>query len=271
MSASLPTTISNWLQEAQRELKQVGVDSYPLDSLVILEVVIKRNRAHILAHTDEQLTAAHLKKLEKMLLRRKAREPLAYITGVKEFYGREFIVDRNVLIPRPESENFIELLKKHHITHQTVIDVGTGSGILGVTTGLELPTNKITLTDIDTKALTVAKRNASKFNVTCDVVKSNLLPKNMPVGVVLANLPYVPNDMTIQPELNYEPKRALFADDNGLALYQRLWQQLSEHVENLYVLTESLQGQHDKMTLFAAEANYRLIETEDLVQIFRRR
>ncbi len=191
--------------------------------------------------------------------------------GSKEFYGRSFIVNKNVLIPRTESESFIELLKKHKITHQNIVDVGSGSGAIGVTVKLELPTNNITLLDISPTALDIAKKNAHAFRARCKITQANLLETSGEFTVMLANLPYVPKDMPVQPELNHEPAVALYADNKGLGLYKKLWEQLATRPECTYVLTESLQGQHEQMTRLAIEADYRLIETDGLVQMFKRR
>lgn len=270
MNANSPTTISNWLQKAQGQLKNTGIESYRLDNLVLLEYVTKFNRAHILAHQDKELYSHQLLELNKLLERRSKREPIAYITGVKEFYGRDFYVDKNVLIPRPESESFIELLKKHRITHQTAVDVGCGSGVLGITAKLELPTLDVTLIDINEKALGVAKKNAKDLGIDCSFKPSDLLPLDSDYFVILANLPYVPKDMRLQPELTYEPSVALFADNKGLGLYERLWSQISQQTSCTYVLTESLWGQHTPMIQLAKSSGFSLIETDGLVQLFKR-
>lgn len=266
-------TINEWLQEAQRQLKSAAIESYPLDSLVLLEHVTRLNRAHILAHQDKQLSSLQVGTLARLLKRRIGREPIAYITGVKEFYGREFYVDKNVLIPRPESESFIELLKKHQITHQSIIDVGSGSGILGITAKLELPTSNVTLIDIDKNALEVAKKNAIKLNTNVNFLQSDLLESlpsivNRQSSIILANLPYVPKTIKLEPELAYEPSIALFADNNGLALYERLWQQINGLTSCTYVLTESLESQHHRMTVLAQNAQFKLTKTNGLVQLF---
>lgn len=269
MNVNSSLTISNWLQGAQKQLKTAGIGSYPLDSLLLLEHVTDLNKAHILAHQDQVLTDKQLTTLSELLERRTNREPLAYITSVKEFYGRDFYVNQSVLIPRPESESFIELLKQHGITHQSVIDVGSGSGILGITTKLELPTNQVTMVDISKTALEIAKRNAHALSAECSFMQNDLLPLDSDYSVVLANLPYVPKNMSLEPELDYEPALALFADNNGMALYEHLWQQISRLGTCRYVLTESLKSQHDQMTVLAQEAEFELAETDELVQLFR--
>lgn len=270
MNANSLPTIHKWLRDAQQKLKDSGVDSYPLDSLLLIEFVTGLNKAHILAHQDKQLNSDDLEQLNTLLSRRANREPLAYITGVKEFYGRDFLVDTHVLIPRPESESFIELLKEHKITHQNVVDVGCGSGAIGITAKLELPTNKITLLDISPEALTIAKKNQAALSADCKTLQSDLLPSHNNFTVALANLPYVPKDLSVEPELSYEPSLALYVNDSGMALYKKLWQQLSSSGACKYVLTESLRSQHDTMNQLAASAGYSHMDTDGLVQMFTR-
>jgi release factor glutamine methyltransferase len=261
-------TINDWLQTSQNKLKNAGVDSYPLDCLILLEHVTKLTKAHIIAHIDNTLTLKQQSNLDNLLNRRANREPIAYITGMKEFFKRNFKVDKSVLIPRPESEGFIELLIKHKITHQNIADVGCGSGILGITTKLELPTNNLVLSDISQNAIKIAKFNTEKLNAKCKIIKSDLLTDIPNASVILANLPYVPINATLQPELKYEPKLALFADDDGMAIYKQFWQQIKYSVGIKFVLTESLLSQHPKMAFFADIAGYTLTDNNGLVQMF---
>lgn len=228
MNDSSPVTINKWLQQAQGQLKQAGIDSYPLDALILLENTTGLNKAHILAHQDKKLSQSELQMLDKLLKRRIKREPIAYIIGKKEFYGREFIVNQSVLIPRPESESFIELLKKHAYpsTHESVVDVGSGSGCLGITIKLEFPQCDVTLVDLDSTTLSVAKNNAIKLGANCKFKSSDLLGSDKKYSTVIANLPYVPKSLSIGPELAYEPSTALFALNKGMRTYRRLWEMM---------------------------------------------
>ena len=261
-------TLNNWLQTAQKTLKSKGVDSYPLDSLLILENITNFNRAHILAHPEKELSAMQEKQLNNLLDRRSKREPIAYILNKKEFYGREFFVNNNVLIPRPESESFIDLIKKHIAETSEFIDIGAGSGILGITTKLEFSKSKVILCDISKQALEVAEKNCNLLQAKCAFVSANLLPTDFNGNTVIANLPYVPKNLDLEPELAYEPKLALFADDDGLALYKKLWQQIGKSTTVNYVLTESLESQHSKMIDFAKNSDFKIHDTLGLVQIF---
>ncbi|MCA9342448.1 peptide chain release factor N(5)-glutamine methyltransferase [Candidatus Saccharibacteria bacterium] len=266
MTATSPTTIKQWLKTSYQELKQVGVDNYSLDCLILLEYVLKTNRARSLAHQDDELSETQLKELNRLLYRRVNREPIAYILESKEFYGREFAVDKNVLIPRPESESFIELLKKHGLTEGLLIDVGTGSGILGITSKLEAPKLKVTLSDISNVALEVAGKNAQILNADVTLKKQTLF--NEYYDVVLANLPYVPKDMLVEKELGFEPKIALFVDGDGLDTYRGFCDKVAIFKPK-YVLTESLKSQHHKLAILLEVCSYELIDSQGLVQLFK--
>lgn len=269
--------IQKWLSLAYVKLKESGVVSFQLDSLILLEQVTRLNKAYILAHQDDELSTKQILELNKLLSRRCKREPIAYITGKKEFFGREFYVNKNTLIPRPESESFIDLLKKYKVTHQNIIDVGCGSGILGITTKLELPSNNIILSDVSKKALNIAKINLKKYNLNLPLLQADLLnlPESLNITdnnptVVLANLPYVPKSLKIDPELIYEPKLALFAQNKGMKYYQLLWEQLLSASQISIVLAESMLSQHQEMNKLARNSKYELIDTIGLVQFFKR-
>lgn len=269
--------IQKWLSLAYVKLKESGVVSFQLDSLILLEHVTRLNKAYILAHQDDELSTKQILELNKLLSRRCKREPIAYITGKKEFFGREFYVNKNTLIPRPESESFIDLLKKYKVTHQNIIDVGCGSGILGITTKLELPSNNIILSDVSKKALNIAKINLKKYNLNLPLLQADLLnlPESLNITdnnptVVLANLPYVPKSLKIDPELIYEPKLALFAQNKGMKYYQLLWEQLLSASQISIVLAESMLSQHQEMNKLARNSKYELIDTIGLVQFFKR-
>lgn len=263
-------TIERWLNNAQKNLNAVGITTSRLDSLILLSQVTQLDHAYIIANPENVISPEQTNRLNGLLSQRMSRQPIAYILGKKEFYGREFIVNKDVLIPRPESESFIELLIKHKITHQNIIDVGCGSGILGISTKLELPTNQVTLSDLSSKALKVAKQNAKNLSANCKFVQNNLLSFDNNYSVFLANLPYVPNNLQLEPELNFEPTLALFAADNGMALYKKLWKQITNNKTNIFVLTESLLKQHKQMVFLAKKAGFELKETAGLVQLFIR-
>jgi len=260
-------TVNNWLRESKKTLSNSGSNSAYLDTLLILEHVISSDRVHILAHTDQQLTQTQIEQLTRLLNRRKNREPIAYLTNKIEFYGRMFYVDSHVLIPRPESETFMELLSQFIGNSSTLLDLGCGSGILGITAKLEHPNLNVTLADIDNDALTVAKHNAELLHANVSFAEQDLLTQDNSFNIIVSNLPYVPTELQLEPELSFEPDVALFSGHDGLDHYRRLWNQLKNNPAKL-VLTESLVSQHNQMIEYAKEAGYVLRATRLLIQVF---
>jgi release factor glutamine methyltransferase len=148
--------------------------------------------------------------------------------------------------------------------------VGTGSGCLGITAALELPDADVTLLDVDPGALEVATQNASKLNAKVRTMQNDLLNNyNQPVDVILANLPYVPDNYPINQAAGNEPALALFAGEDGLDLYRRFWPQIKNLDDQPeYVLTEALTTQHAALADIAKTAGYTLKQTDGLVQLF---
>ena len=168
-------TYGEWLNIASKEFAAIGIESARLDSLMLLEFVTNTNRAYILANPENPLQGQSLQRLNKLLERRKNREPIAYIIGKKEFYGRQFIVNKKVLVPRPESEDFINLLKDilcnktsfsevRNLEKKRLIDVGTGSGCLAITAKLEFPDIEVFGSDKSESALSVANSNSKNLD-----------------------------------------------------------------------------------------------------------
>ena len=294
-------TIHSWLVEATQKLVQAGIGTARLDALVLLEDELNTNRAQLLAHPELKLTMVRRAKLGRKLARRGRHEPLAYIRGHTEFYGREFIITNAVLEPRAESEAMLDLLKSLPLSQNSfasagltkstasitlgqlsktppnlrrtiqIADVGTGSGALGITAALEIGCT-VELIEIDDDAIRVAKRNVKKFATDNSVIKSDLLAQTTTkYDILLCNLPYVPSNFHINPAALNEPKIAIFGGLDGLDIYRRLFTQL----ENLkqqpqYVLTESLPPQHTKLAQIAKEAGFKLTKAEDFIQVFVR-
>lgn len=265
-------TIELWLSENIKKLKQAEIESARLDCLLILGDVLRKNREWLLAHDDTEISSSHLLMLNTKVAQRLTHKPLAYIRNTQEFYGRNFYLDENVLIPRPESESIINLLlsAKYELT-TTVIDIGTGSGCLAVTTKLELPDTKVVACDISDNALKIAKRNAKNLHANIDFVKSDLLTSipDLQSSIFLANLPYVPTNLITSPEITHEPTQALFSGTDGLDMYREFWQQVAKLPSKPHaIITESLETQHRAMQEYARQSGYILASTEVLAQEF---
>lgn len=227
--------ISAWLIQATKRLKDIGIMSARLDAELLLANTLRRERTYLHAHLDEPIDPRRLDIAEARLDLRLDRVPLAYILGYKEFYGRRFTVTPSVLVPRPESEDMITLLLEastHSLTGpHTLIDIGTGSGCLGITAKLELPQLSVTLADVSPQALAVAEKNAANLQAHVTFRQQSLLTQHVePLQYILANLPYVDTSWPTSPETRHEPPLALFAKDHGLALINDLIDQVPRHL-----------------------------------------
>lgn len=266
--------IGDFLTHATQQLTDSGIITARLDTIILLEDALSTNRAHILAHPETVLPHQTVELLEQQITRRCSHEPLAYIRGHVAFYGRDFIVTPDVLVPRPETEGIIDFLKELALPRPnvTIADVGTGSGCIGVTAALELTESSVDLLDISSAALEVAAQNAERLDVTTDIVLSDLLA-NTPrtYDIILTNLPYVPDDYPINRAAGLEPSLALFSGSDGLVHYRAFWKQLSELSERpLYVITEAFPSQHNALAGIAGTAGYTMQKVSGYVQLFAR-
>lgn len=272
-------TITDWLHDATIQLVGVGIGSAKLDAEIILAHTIRQGRTYLHAHGDEPLSDRYREIADARLELRLNRTPIAYIIGHKEFYGRQFHVTPATLIPRPESEAIIELLKKHNPHNQSLlkepvrrlVDVGTGSGCLGITAKLELPELEVTLIDISQHALVVASANAKALQANVHTLKSDLLAKYpFSADYIVANLPYVDPAWERSPETSYEPALALFADNNGLQLIDKLLSQAPAHLTpNGLVFIEADLRQHAAIIAVAKDSGLTHVETEGFIVVLR--
>lgn len=229
-------TIADWLKAASNELADDMFPSARLDAEIILAHTIRHPRTYLHAHMDETISPRTEDIANARLELRKDHVPVAYIIGHKEFYGRRFVVSPSVLIPRPESEQLIEMLKSvmpdtvalDGMTTKRLVDVGTGSGCIGITAKLEWPELDVALTDTSRHALAVAEKNARQLGAEVETFTSDLLALYpYSPDIVIANLPYVDPSWDQSPELAHEPKEALYAEENGLAMIKRCIEQVS--------------------------------------------
>jgi release factor glutamine methyltransferase len=271
-------TISIWLSHAIDRLKSAGIATARLDSQLLLADKMERDRGWVLAHPEIPLTEETINQLNGQLEERAKHVPLAYIRGKVEFYGREFIVDRRVLEPRPESETMIDVMKKlppiRNKEAVQIIDVGTGSGALAITAKLELPGADVVATDIDAGSLQVAQANAAKLQANIEFAQGDMLTPvkkalARPVVITLANLPYVPDDHQVNRAALFEPRIAIFGGPDGLDPFRKLFEQAAKLVKHSsFILTESLPPQHKKLEFIAARNGFRQTREEDFVQVF---
>ncbi|MFH1927531.1 MAG: peptide chain release factor N(5)-glutamine methyltransferase [Chloroflexota bacterium] len=236
------------------------VDTPRLDAELLLCHALGWTRASLYAHPERLLSKEESERLRRLIGRRVQREPLAYLTKRKEFYGLEFLVDRRVLIPRPETELLVELavarlramlramLPAMLRTDPApiVADVGTGCGAIAVSVAIQIPTAKVYALDVSPEALEVARVNCQRHGMMrhgmtrhgvagrVELLRGDLLePLGERVDLVLANLPYIARSefATLQPEIvEYEPRVALDGGQDGMDGIRCLLEQASEHL-----------------------------------------
>jgi release factor glutamine methyltransferase len=266
--------LDDWLIQAEQQLKNAGILTARLDALVILEDCLDKDRVYLLAHPELTLTSEQQATLTAQLIRRGAHEPLAYIRGFSEFYGRQFMVNEHVLEPRPESEMIIDLLKQYAAPTSRIADIGCGSGALAITAQLELPEAQVAAVDIDPNCLAVTMRNANKHHTAIQLFEGDLLEPflqksgNFTPEILLCNLPYVPDNFSINQAAAHEPSLALFGGPDGLDLYRRLFDQLNNLATKPLVISEALPSQHASLQQIAQQYGYQLLQTADFIQVF---
>lgn len=268
--------VDQWLHAATAQLKAAGIASARLDCLILLEDALGKDRSRILAHQDEVISQKTAKILEPLINKRAEHIPLSYIRHQTEFYGRTFYIDEHVLEPRPESEALIEELLYGLVlpSMPTIVDVGTGSGALAITAKLELLYSDVHAVDIDPQCLIVAERNAIEHKAAISFSKGDLLQgfDELSIDVVLANLPYVPDEFHINLAATHEPRIAIFGGADGLDLYRKMFEQISSaKYKPRYVLAESLPPQHPQLAKIAAQVGYQQELEQDFIQVFAAR
>lgn len=273
-------TIETWIHKAAQDLKDSGILTARLDAEVILAHTLRKNRTYLHAHGDELLDDRTREIANARLDLRHDRTPVAYIIGHKEFYGRPFRVSPATLIPRPDSEMIITLLKELlptaisliHETPKQLVDIGTGTGCLGITAKLEFPELSVTLLDTSRYALVVAKKNAKELHADVSLQHSDLLDAYaFTPDIIIANLPYVDKSWDRSPETNYEPAEALFANDGGLSLIKRLIEQADSRMgSNGLVLLEADPRQHLEIISYAKKHGFALREHRDFIVVLEK-
>jgi len=217
--------VTSLLGAASQLLSDAGCDTPRLDAEVLLAHVLGQERAWLYAHPDYALPLLQLDTYQFLASRRAEREPIAYLTGHKEFFGLDFLITPDVLIPRPETEHLVELALQWAATPSrrwTIADIGTGSGAIAVSLAVHLPGATVIATDVSPGALAVAHRNAIRHGVgervqcvQCDLVT----PLRGPLHLIVANPPYLTQAELAEapPEVaRWEPRAALDGGPDGL-------------------------------------------------------
>jgi release factor glutamine methyltransferase len=220
-------TLRDALRQTIERFERHGTTSPRLAAEVLVAHCLSVDKAYLYTHDEHPLTEHQMQCLEEGVWDRISGVPLQYIVGRQEFFGRYFRVNPSVLIPRPETELVVErVLALQPADGARIIDVGTGSGCIGITLALELPLTRVVLTDVSLDALQTARANATHLGADTPVLCMDLLDAaSGPFDFIASNPPYVSHAETsrLQREVReHEPHVALFAGDDGLAPYRRL-------------------------------------------------
>lgn len=215
-----PVTLETWLNNS-------GLPR--LEARMLLQHLLTISHSHIIAHGTQLLSNSELASLNQLCQRRLAGEPLAYLLGWREFYGRRFQVSEAVLIPRPETEHLVDAVLAHLPAQGTLWDLGTGSGAIAVTIACERPDAQIWAADISEEALAVAQANASALQAQVRFGQGSWYqaqPQPAPhsVDVIVSNPPYIDaQDPHLQQgDLRFEPQQALTDNHNGLSAFETI-------------------------------------------------
>ena len=255
--------VSSWLRQASKTIQPLDAEIFILTTLGLLD------KSELVLRGERELTSDELEMLQMMVELRLKNVPVAYITGKKEFYGREFKVAPDVLIPRPETEALINIVKELSSDGQVIVDVGTGSGCIAITLALETNT-KLFGIDISPAALNIARENAERLGASVDFISGDLLAnyRGEKPDIVVANLPYVDKSWEwTSPELKYEPEVALFSEDGGLFEIKRLIRQAAKLGVEILAL-EADPSQHEKIIDFAKKYKYNLAKQSGFCLVF---
>jgi release factor glutamine methyltransferase len=219
-------TIRTALAQGTELLGREGIPEPRLTAEVLLGHAVHCARSYFYAHPEQELREVEWLHYGRYLDERLKGKPTQYITKRQEFYGRDFAVSRDVLIPRPETELLVETVLKLSPAPGTIIDIGTGSGAIAITLSLELA-RPVIATDLSSQALAVAKSNAVRLEAAVHFVEADLLQSfaGETASLIVSNPPYVPllDRESLQREVrDWEPSLALFAGPTGTAIYERL-------------------------------------------------
>lgn len=221
-------TVDAILRVTKDFLASKGIESARLDAELLLCQVMGLTRVQLYTHYDRPISSAEQDTYRELVRRRATLEPVAYILGEKEFYGRSFSVGPGVLVPRPETEHLVDevLARAKTESMSRVVDVGTGSGCVALTLASELPDVEVVATDISEQALEYARQNAARHGLSERVtfMQHDLVPSNGRFDAIVSNPPYIPEgDPRVQSAVRaYEPAVALYSGADGLGLIRRL-------------------------------------------------
>lgn len=205
---------------------------------ILLADVLGINSLELLLHLEEQVEEEKLELFKKEVEALSQNKPLQYVIGSVNFYGNRFYINENVLIPRFETEELVEntIFKAKELFNYPVdiIDIGCGSGVIGLTLEKHLSTNSVDLIDISKEALEVSKKNIDNFNSKANIIHSDVFSNiDKKYDIIISNPPYIKTNEEIEDIVkDNEPHIALYAGDDGLDIYRKIFQDIKNHMKD---------------------------------------
>lgn len=235
---------------------------------ILLAGILGYDTLELLTHLDLLVSDNDVNKFKNMIESRKNGYPLQYIIGSTCFYGYDFLVNPNVLIPRFETEQLVEIVIKYIDNHFEkpikIIDLGCGSGAIGITLSKKIDNSEVTCLDISDLALDVTKVNADRLNANINIIKGDMLDNiTDKYDVIVSNPPYISPDEDIEPQVkNYEPHLALYGGNDGLFFYEKILKNIQKNLNKKYLIAFEI-GYLQKKSIEQLARKY--LDDEDVI------
>ena len=247
-----------------------NIDEADLKLKMILSDLLKEDKSYLVIHKDREISGNIEAEFLKSVERLKQGEPVQYIIGKTEFYGLEFNVNSNVLIPQPDTEILVEevidIYNKNYSNYNeniTILDLCTGSGAIAVSLKKNLENIEVFASDISTKALEIAKKNANKNNTEITFIESDLFENiNTKFDIIVSNPPYIERDVlkTLSEEVKHEPVLALDGGEDGLEFYRKIAKDAKSYLkENGILAIEIGFDQKDSVIKLLEQEGYKCL------------
>ncbi len=258
-------TVLEILNKTTSFFQHKGIPNPRLDAQYILAHGLKMKRMDLYLNFDKPLSERELELLRPLVARRAKREPLQHIVGTTSFRGHEIRCDRRALIPRPETESLVDIIKERLQGKEsaTVADIGTGSGAIAIAVKKEIPGTRVFATDISRDALDLAKENAKFNEAEIEFFEGNLLealPEGEKFDLIVSNPPYIPDAERekLQPEVrDFDPALALFGGPDGLSLVRKILDQSKDRLQSGGILLMEIGPEANEDKILETEAaNY---------------
>ena len=221
--------LRDYVRKTNSLLKDSGFSEYKNETRILISHHMKWTTANYISNINYELSSENILNINKLIERRIQKEPVQYITQNTEFYKRNFFVNSNVLIPRNETEllviQAIDFIKKNKIKNPKILDICTGSGVVGISLGKEIPSSNVTVSDISLEALEIAKINAKKHNLKMNFILSDCLKDIYgEFNIIVSNPPYIKtnNLKLLDEEIKREPKIALNGGLKGTKIIEKI-------------------------------------------------